>query len=274
MKKQKACERVQESDYLPSGVTDERYLKEDKEWPTLEDRLGQPRILQHCYIPEVWDWIRQKGGPDDFCYLDAGCGHGNDLRSFRRLLDGRGYFLGVDLSRAEIMRGLEFYGQRDGENAAEYIKLFGLGNLHDLHKILTWDEKKRDFNYPKSIKDREIDLVYMEAVLQASGYGYGTYQEKKESAQLTLNELFRVCKTGGKFLGRTMAFTTAISKEQQFKVMREYDRWQFIPEIDELMIMFKEAGFGNIKSTIRPHEKAATDLSRKDIVKISFLAEK
>lgn len=272
--KPNACGQVQRSDYLPDGINDERYLKEDKEWPTLEDRLGQPRISKHYFIYEVLDWIKQKENPDDFFYLDAGCGHGNDLRDLRKTLNCRGHFLGIDLSRAEIMRGLEFYGQKYGQNAAEYIKLFGLGNLHNLHQIFTWDEKKENFSSPKSIRDNEVDLIYMEAVLQASGYGYNTYQEKKESAQLTLNELSRVCKAEGKFLGRTMVFTHAISKEQQFDVLREYGNWQFIPELGELRAMLKEAGFNNIKSIIHPHEKAATNLSRKDVVKVSFLAQK
>lgn len=162
-KKQKqpdAHGQVQQPDCLPDGTADERYLREDKEWPTLENRLGQPRILQHYYISEVLDWIRRKESPDDFFYLDAGCGHGNDLRVLRRTLDDRGHFLGINLSRAEIIRGLEFYGQRDGENADEYIKFFGLGNLHNLHQIFVWDEEKEDFSCPKIIENGEVDLIY------------------------------------------------------------------------------------------------------------------
>lgn len=115
----------------------------------------------------------------------------------------------------------------------------------------------------------------MEAVLQASGYGHNTFQKKKESAQLTLNELSRVCKAGeGKFLGRAMAFAPTVSKEQQFSILREHGIWQFIPGLDELIVMFGEAGFNNTKSVVYPHEKAATDLSKKDVVKIFFLAGK
>jgi len=272
--KKKSGNKVWTADHLPNGKT-EGYLKEHKEWPRLENRLGQPRIKQHYYTAEVLEWIKQtySDQPDNFSYLEAGCGHGNDLRELKKTLGGRGNFLGINLSRAEISRGLKFYRQEDREDSVEAIKMFGLGNLHNLHKILTWDEIKKSFSRPKNIGDEEFDLVYMEAVLHALGYGHGTYRSKKESAQHYLGELSRVCKTGGKFLGRITAFA-GISQSEQFTTLRTSDNWRFIPESDEFIAMLRKAGFDNIKRVIRPHEKSEVDLNKKNMIKISFLAEK
>lgn len=267
-------QQVQASSQLPDGLSDERYLRKDKEWPNLANRLGAPRILGHCFFSEVLSRIKQKGDFDNFHYLDAGCGHGNDLRAVKAALGGKGCYLGVDLSQAEIMHGLQFYNQRDGEDMRTSIKLFGLGNLHDLRHVCVWDEEAKNFSYPRSIEDGEIDLIHMEAVLQASGYGCKTYLEKKESAQQSLGELYRVCKVGGRFLGRTNVFSSAISKEQQFELLWKYDNWRFIPESDELLAMIQEAGFIVIKKNERPHEKATTNPKEKDVVRFSFLAEK
>ena len=266
--------RIQAIDNLPDGLSDPRYLKADREWPNLHNRLGQPRILDNCFFSKAIDRIKKKNDLDDFYYLDAGCGYGNDLRAVRQALDGRGNYLGVDLSRAGIMSGLDFYSQSGGEETITSVKYFALGNLHDLNQIYFWDEETMNFSCPGGIKDGAIDLVYMEAVLHASGYSHKTYQEKKESAQQVLAELFRVCKVGGQFLGRVNVFSSEISKEQQFELLRRYNDWRFIPESNELLAMLKEAGFIIIKKMIAPHEKMATDPRRKDVFKISFLARK
>jgi len=262
-------------DWLPDGTDQELYLKKDKEWPNLEKRLGQPRILKNSYFPEVLDWVQKKykDNPDDFSYFEAGCGHGNDLRAIRKELNGQGRFLGVDMSRAEIMRGLEFYQQRENEDTEEAEKLFARGDLRDLKNINIWDKEKGDFSQPTEIKDNEFDLVYLEAILHGFGYGKKTYQEKKESAQQLLNELFRIRKAGGKFFGRASAFGPTIKKEEQLELLRKTNNWRFIPEVEELEEMLKQAGFKNIKKTLSPHEKADKDPAKKDILRFSFLAE-
>ncbi len=261
-------------DWLPDGTDKEHYLKEDKEWLGLERRLGQPRILKHIYFPEVFDWIQKeyKDNSDDFSYFEAGCGHGNDLRAIRKELGGRGRFLGVDMSRAEIMHGMEFYQQR--ENTEKSRKLFAQGDLRNLKHINIWDEEKGDFSKPIEIKDGEFDLIYMEAVLQGLGYGKKNYQEKKEAAQQFLNELYRICKDGGKFFGRANTFGPTITKEQQLELLRKTNNWRFIPEAEEFEEMLKQTGFTNIKKTLNPHEKTEEDPNRKDILRFSFLVEK
>jgi len=265
--------KIWTSDSLPDGSGEEGYLKENQEWPTLRHRLGQPRILKHYHFPEVLTWMNKKGRSNDFSYFDAGCGHGNDLRVMKKLL-GRGNFFGVDLSRATINRGLEFYRQRDGEDTNEAKSMFGVGNLHDLSQVKIWDDDQQDFAWPDSLKDEEFDLIYMEAVLQASGYGYKTYGEKRESAQQTLAEIYRVCKPGGKFMGRTMAFMPTVSQKERFATLRDHGSWQFIPELNELIALLKESGFKNLRTMAEMHEKAAEDPRRKDVIKLSFLGEK
>ncbi len=274
MKKTSSMPENSVSDYLPDGISDGRYLRKDSEWPNLENRLGQPRILQHYYFPEVLDWIKKQDDADDFFYFEAGCGHGNDLRALKKTLNGRGRFLGVDVSRAEIMRGLDFYKQRDSENTREAAKSFAVGDFHDLHKVLAWDEKDQDFSYLYEINDSTFDLLYMEAVLQACGYGYKTYADKKESASRFLSELSRVCKKGGKFLGRITAFMPFVSRERQFNLLRAANNWRFIPELDEFIVMLRRAGFDNINRSVRPYEKVNLNSGRENIIKISFLAQK
>lgn len=167
-------------DWLPDGVDKEHYLKKDKEWPGLEGRLGEPRILKHIYFLEVFNWIQEKykDNPDDFFYFEAGCGHGNDLRAIKEKLGRRGHFLGADMSKAEIMHGMQFYRQH--ENTVESRKLFAQGDLRNLRYINIWDEEKGDFSQLTVIKDGEFDLIYMESVLHGLGYGKKTYREKKD----------------------------------------------------------------------------------------------
>jgi SAM-dependent methyltransferase len=270
MKKQKTPST---NSQLPNGLNDQRYLKENEEWPGIEDRLGQPRILQHHFFPDALAWIRQEKNLTDFHYLDAGCGHGNDLRAIKKELNGEGHFLGISLSRAEIVHGLEFYQERNQEDPKESLSMFGIGNLHNLHEIKVFDEKTSDFSAPESLNDETFDLIFMEAVLHASGYGHDTYEKKKESAQQILSELCRVCKKDGKLLGRIMAFSPVIPKEEQFKLLRSNNNWLFVPGLDEVIAMLTIAGFDYIQRSIRPHEKAAMP-GKENLVKVSFLAEK
>lgn len=262
-------------DWLP-GKKEGHYLKEDKEWPGLEERIGEPRILNNVYFPEVSDWIKKEyeNNPNVFFYFEAGCGHGNDLRAIRKELGKRGRFLGVDISKAEIMHGMEFYQQRDNEKIEESRRLFAQGDLRDLKHIYIWDSEKEDFSQSAEIKDGEFDLIYMEAVLHGLGHAKKTHQEKKESAQQMLNELYRICKTGGRFFGRANTFGPAIAKEQQLELLRRTNNWHFIPESGEFEKMLKQAGFTDIKKMITPHEKAGKDQSKKGILRFSFLGKK
>ena len=271
-KKEKPNQDINTLPILPDGKSDTRYLNETEEWPNLVNRLGKPRIANHHFYLEVLDWIKQKSNPDAFSFLDAGCGHGNDLRALRYELGGRGHFFGLDISKAEIMHGLAFY--RATERAEEAIKMFGLGSLHDLQSIRVWDNQEHDFTKIGMITNETVDLIHMEAVLQASGYGHKAYAEKRESALQTLKELARVCKKGGKFLGRVSAFAPGVSKEKQFEILQATGRWHFMPDADELIMLLRVAGFDNIQRSIRQHEDAEKDVSKKDTVKVSFLAEK
>lgn len=262
-------------DWLPDGTDKGEYLKEDKEWPRLEDRLGQPRILEHVYFSKVFDWIQKKykDNLDGFSYFEAGCGHGNDLRAMRKELGGKGRFLGVDMSKAEIRHGLEFYRQKENEDIKETKKLFAQGNLCDLKRLNVWDKAKEDFSQPTEIKDGEFALIYTEAVLHGLGYGKKTFQEKKEAAQQMLDELHRIGKTGGKFFGRANVFSPSIIKKQQFELLRKENDWHFIPKVEEFEEMLRQAGFINIKKTLAPHKKAKTHPNKKDVLLFSFLAE-
>lgn len=263
-------------DWLPDGQEKQDYLKEDKEWLGLEGRLGKPRILENVYFPEVIDWVKKefRDNPEQFSFFEAGVGHGNDIRVMRKLLDGLGRYLGVDTSRAEIDHGFDFYREKDGEDNEKTRKLFALGDLRDLKKLRARDSKKGDYSVATGIKDGEFALVYMEAVLHALGYGKRIYREKKEEAQKMINELFRICQPGGRFFGRTSVFRHTITKEQQFRLLRETNNWRFIPEKDELKEMLKQAGFINVKTVTQPHEKAKLDPNKKDILRLSFLVEK
>jgi len=271
-KKDKPNHNINTMPILPDGKNDLRYLNENEEWPNLVNRLGKPRITGHHFYLEVLDWIRQKNNPDSFSYLDAGCGHGNDLRALRAELGGHGKFIGVDISKAEIMRGLDYY--REQEKFEEAVQMFCLGSLKNLESVKVWDGQKKDFAKIGMITNETVDLVYMEAVLQASGYGHKAYAEKRESALQTLRELARVCKKRGKFIGRVSAFIPGVSKEKQFEILNTTGRWHFIPDADELIMLLRVAGFDNIQRSIRPHEDADKDLGKKDTVKVSFLAEK
>jgi len=267
-------ETEKSQDRLPDGTEQEYYLKKNKEWPKLDRRLGKPRMLKNIYFSEVFKWIQSihKDNPDDFSYFEAGCGHGNDLRAIKEKLEGRGRFFGVDMSEAEIKHGLEFYhGQEDME---ESKKIFAQGDVRDLRHINIWDKDKGDFSQPSAVGDGEFDLVYFEAILHGLGYGKDTYQEKKDSAQRMLNELYRICKPGGRFFGRASTFGPSITKEQQFELLRETNNWRFIPGAEEFERMLKQAGFINIKKTLDRHEKVEENPDKRNILRFSFLAEK
>lgn len=264
------------NDWLPDGTDTENFLKKDKEWTDLENRLGQPRILKNIYLPEILNWTKNEfqNHPDDFSFFEAGCGHGNDLRAMRKELGQRGRFLGVDISAAEILHGLEYYQQQEQENTDESRGLFAQQNLLDLGVVNGWNEEKKDFSKPIEIKDGEFDLVYMEAVLHGMGFGEKTWHGKKEAAQKFLNELYRICKKGGKFFGRANTFDANIDLGQQLQQMRAANDWRFIPNADDFTEMLGKAGFINIKKTLASEEKAFPDPKRKDVIRFSFLAEK
>lgn len=261
-------------DWLPDGIDTEHSLGENKEWVNIEKRLGQPRILENVYFSEVFDWIQRKykDNPDDFSFFEAGCGHGNDLRAIKKELGGKGRFLGVDMSRAEITHGLEFYQQQ--ENTDESRKLFAQGDLRDLGHINTWNDEEGNFSRPTEVKDDEFDLVYMEAVLHGLGYGKKTYHEKRKSAQQMLNELYRICKAGGRFFGRANTFGPAITEGQQLKILRKTNNWHFFPRAEEFEDMLKRAGFIVIKTKLVPYKKPENDPTKINLSRFSFLAEK
>jgi len=267
-------------DWLPDGSDDKEHrLAVDAEWHELEKRLGQPRILNHIYFTEIFDWIKKeyKNNPDAFSYFEAGCGHGNDLRAIRKELGEtgeRGRFLGVDMSAVEIMHGMEFYRQQDNEEIEESRKLFAQGDLRNMANINIWNETRGDFSQPARIKDGEFDLIYIEAVLHTFGYGKKTYQEKKESVKQMLNELYRICKAGGKFFGRTAAFDSTVTEEDQFERLRKTNNWRFVPRAGEFEEMLQQAGFTDVKITQNPHERAESDPNKKNILRFSFLAQK
>lgn len=263
-------------DWLPDGTDSQEYLKEDQEWSGLVRRIGKPRILTHVYFSEVIDWVHRKfeRNPDNFSYFEAGCGHGNDLRAIRNILTKHGRFLGVDISKAEIIQGLDFYRRQASEDTDEARKLFGVGNLQNLKQVKIWDEEKGDFSLPLAIEDAEFDLVYLEAVLQGSGYGVGTYQKKKATAQKILSELCRICRPEGRFFGRVKAFGPDVDREKQFALLRETNNWRFIPKEGEFLEMLKQAGFNIIKSASLPHERGESDPAKKNILRTSFLVKK
>jgi len=230
--------------------------------------------LKNIFFPKVYDWIHKKykDNLDNFSYFEAGCGHGNDLRAIKKKMDNQGRYLGVDISKAEILHGIEFY--RKKENTEESKKLFAQGDLRNLKDIYIWDKKRNDFSRPSKLKNNEFDLIYMEAVLHGLGHSQKTLKEKRESAQLMLNELYRICKVGGKFFGRANIFNNSINNKQQLEFLRKTNNWRFIPDFKELMKILKKAGFKNIKTNLSPHKKAKKYPDKKYLLKFSFLAEK
>ncbi len=261
-------------DWLPDGTEKDHYLKEDKEWPGLENRLGEPRILKHTYFSEVFAWIQNKykENPDDFSFFEAGCGHGNDLRAIREKLGKRGRFLGVDMSAAEMMHGMQFY--RPQENTEESRIVFAQGDLRHLRQVHIWNEEKGTFSQPAELYDGEFDLMYMEAVLHGFGYGKNTYREKKEAAQQVLNGLYRICKSGGKFFGRATVFDDTLTEQQRLEHLRATNNWRFVPGVAELEEMFNQAGFTSIEKSLTSHENAEEDPNKRNRLRFSFLAEK
>lgn len=253
-------------DRLPDGADQVKYMNANYEWPGLVDHLGEPRIFAHPYFREAMAWrtLEFIDREDSFSFLDAGCGHGNDLRALRTRLGAKGRFLGVDMSIATLQAGLDFYEMHENENRQEAQKLFAVGNLRDLRQVYTLNDMSLK---PLKLEDPSFDLVYFEAMLQASGHGYGTYRQKKEAAQKTLNELARVTKPGGKLLGRVTVFLSYLSKEERFQILREESNWRFIPNGEELFIMLEEAGFESPKGHI-------SDPEHGKYRKLAFLVER
>lgn len=264
------------ADNLPDGKEDKRYLNPNEEWPNLSKRFSEnlSRIQRNHYFDEVIGWIKDNYSETGFNYFEAGCGYGKSVRAIKRILETMkidGHFLGVDLSKAEIMNGLLHYNQ-EGENFDEAVKMFGLGNLQDLSSVTVYNEVSHSWDKEIKIKEGTVDLIFMEAVLQASGYGLNNYSEKRAAALNVLKELVRICRVGGKFMGRVSVFAPYITQEQGFSILREQNNWRFVPGYDEVLAMLRKSGFDKIKWVANPHENS--DKNKKDFVKISFLAEK
>lgn len=260
------------ADWLPDGVDCDDYVNKDKEWRNLVHRLGMPRVLDNVYFPEVAEQVANKfeNKPEDFSYFEAGCGHGNDFRAFKKAMEEKigagGRYLGVDMSQAEIIHGLDFY--KDQEDSEKAKNEFGQGNLRDLKNLKNLDGK------PLEIKDGEFDVAYFEAVLHGLGHGEDSYEKKKAAAQEMLNEIYRILKKDGQLFCRANVFDGQIPKEEQFEHLRSTNQWRFWPDADEFIAMLEQAGFRDIKTSSKPHEKAATNPNRKNMEKISVLAKK
>ncbi|MFA5023980.1 MAG: class I SAM-dependent methyltransferase [Patescibacteria group bacterium] len=273
MKKKQTFQNLPE-DWLPDGTEASAYVNSDDEWPRLIDRLGNPRIVEHHFLAKILSWIQETYGnePSGLSYLEVGCGHGNDLRAIKEKLRA-GRFLGVDISMPEILRGLDYYGKEKNESRNAAVRLFAQGDIRNLKDLRFWNELTTNFSRPGGIKDREFNLLYLEAVLHGLGHKAKTYTEKKASAQRLLDELFRVCSPGGKFFGRANCFS-GINPLARLDVLRQYNNWQFIADTEELKQMFQRAGFRLLEIYQVPHKKALTDPAKKDMVEVSFWAEK
>lgn len=265
---------------LPDGMN-EQHVTRHGVWPKLEKRLGEPRVERNIYLQQILDWVgeKYKNNPEEFAYFEAGCGDGNDFRVLKKkiqeIIGEHGQFLGVDFSEAEIERGLEFYHQEQEENTEKVKKLFAQGNLKDLKEVNTFNPETNDFSKPTKLEDNSFDLIYMEAVLHGLGKGEGTYEGKKAAGQKMFDELFRICKSGGRFFGRANTFDeTTITKEQQFELLRADNDWKFIPENEELKKMLVQAGFRIIEISTSPHPDKEEGPSKKNRLKFSFMVEK
>jgi len=269
-------------DSLPSGEDQKNYLNQTREWERLDNRLGEPRVEEHnIYLKEIIAWVAEKykNNPEGFAFFEAGCGHGNDFRVLKKklqeIIGEQGRFLGVDFSEAEIERGLEFYHEKKQENTTEARNSFAQGDLRNLKEVKTFNPETNDFSKSEKLADNSFDLIYMEAVLHGLGHGEGTYEGKKNAAQKALNELFRICKSGGRFFGRANAFDEkAISKEEQFELLRANNDWRFTSEVEELKEMLTQAGFRIIETSIIPHPGSEKDPSKKNRLKFTFMVEK
>ncbi len=263
---------IEETILLPTGE-DTHHLQKYAEWESIRKRLGQPRIPNNLFLPDVLQWYNEKFSdtPQDFSFFEAGCGHGNDLRALREMLGGEGYYLGVNMSQIEILRGIDHYK----EQRELGIKSFAQGNLRDLKNLFRWDEGFESFSIPFCVEDNSFDLVHMEAVLHGLGHGEGTYQGKKQAAQKMLNELFRICKSGGRFFGRANVFRPDLSWKERMQFLQEAKDWHFVPGAEEFKEMLDEAGFKMVEAPIFLRRiKPIDDPVKKNDGKIAFLAEK
>lgn len=269
-----------QSNSLPNGHGQVGYLERHGHWPGLERRMGlEKKILKNPYLPQILAWVQKEfcKDPRGISYFEAGCGYGNDIRAFMGVLGEmaeRSRFLGVDMSEAEIKRGLEYYHREAGEDLTKGRELFAQGDMRDLKNLNTWNDEAGDFSKPLEIEDGEFDLIFFETMLHGLGHGFGTYHEKMESSQKMLDELFRICKSGGRIFGQASTFDTDISRKQQFDVLRRTKDWRFIPKTEELWEMFKKAGFKNIRMSLVPHERGVTEPDKKYIRRSYFSAEK
>lgn len=252
---------------LPTGV-DVHPLGKNEEWKNINKRIEKPRILKHVLFAEVKEWYKRtfSDDPQGFSFFEAGCGHGNDLRALRNLLGDEGYYLGANISEVEIFKGIKHYKEEKRLAA----RLFAQGNLCDLRKLFIWDEKKEDFSWPMSVESDSFDLVYMEAVLHGLGYGEDTHRKKKQAAQKMLNELFRICKPGGRFFGRANVFRPGIRQEDRIRILHETNCWHFVPGSGEFMEMLFEAGF---RVSVGPIFSEFTKI-RENELKMCFLMKK
>lgn len=226
------------------------FLERHNEWPGLENRLGAPRIDRHIYFPEFKRIVESHElSPDEMSFLEAGVGHGNDIRVVKQLLDQNGYkdsrILGIDYSEAEIKTGLNYYRDNQQSNV-----LFAQGDLRDLHHINKWGNEARSYCQEGAIKDGEFRFIYLEAILHAMGIVSNKYEDKKQAAQDVLKELHRVCMKGGIFFGRLNAYENG----RRVELVNKFDEWRFIPEIDELNQIMQEVGFNIIQEQIKPRK--------------------
>ena len=116
--------------------------------------------------------------------------------------------------------------------------------------------------------------------MHAFGMGLGSYKEKKANAMKMLKELNRIAKPGAMFFGRGTVWgpddqgNEIISKEDQFKNLREWNEWRFIPGNEQEFIkMLEEAGFeiDNMEIMIRKNEKRPR---RKNWPRVAFMCKK
>jgi len=273
MQTQPAVPAAVSEDELPSGLHQEKYPSENL---AAQHELGRPQLAEHYAYQEIINWAKDqcRKNPGAFSFLDAGCRYGDNLRAFRKQLAQPGHFLGVDSRDEAVKRGLVYYRIRDNDDAAAASQSFALGDLSHLKQIEVWQDEKTGFSQTRQLADNEFDLVYLESMLQLTGYGLHAYGIKKAAAQQVLNEMFRVCKPGAKIFGRVICFAYSLAPEERLDILRSEKDWRFIPGIAEFADMLKDAGFKDIDASSSPYPPAAAyiDPGKKNLVQLSFVA--